>query len=253
MQAHLGVFPGCPNRSACDAPAELDRADLRSDSRVCEPGGMGGTLSYDPGPVRALLFDLGGVVINLDFKGAFRFWASRAGSDPSLLAARFSIDDSYEQHERGEIPASSYFATLRATLDIDLSDDDFIEGWNDVFLGPVPGMSDVLSVARRHLPVFAFTNSNPAHKGVWEHLYADELRSFRTIFVSSDLGARKPEPEAFHLVAGHMGFEPGEVLFFDDGLENVEGARTAGMQSVLVDSIGDVRRALSRIGLEVGP
>ena len=50
-----------------------------------------------------------------------------------------------------------------------------------------------------------------------------------------------------------MGFEPGEVLFFDDGPENVEGATTAGMQSVLVGSIGDGHRALSRIGLEVEP
>jgi putative hydrolase of the HAD superfamily len=203
--------------------------------------------------VRALLFDLGGVVINLDFGGAFRVWASLAGCDPSSLAERFSIDDSYEQHERGEIPASSYFATLRQSLHIDLSDDDFTDGWNDIFLGPVPGMSEVLLLAQRHLPLFAFTNSNPTHKDVWENLYADELRPFKTVFVSSDLGARKPDPEAFRLVAHRMGFEPEEVLFFDDGLENVEGARRAGMQSVEVVSIRDVHRALSSIGLTVSP
>ena len=210
-------------------------------------------LSYVHGdtPVRALLFDLGGVVIKLDFNGAFRLWASRAGCDPSPIAERFSIDSPYEQHERGEIPASSYFATLRRSLGIDLSDEDFTEGWNDVYVGPVPGMTEVLSVAQRHLPLFAFTNSNPTHKSVWEHLYAKELRPFKTIFVSSDLRTRKPDPEAFHLVARRMGFEPGEVLFFDDGPENVEGARTAGMQSVLVGSIRDVYRALSRMGLDV--
>lgn len=202
-------------------------------------------------PVRALLFDLGGVVINLDFNRAFRLWASRAGCDPSLLARRFSIDDPYERHERGEIPGSSYFASLRDSLGVDLSEDDLIDGWNDVYLGPVPGMSKVLSVARRHFPLFAFTNSNPTHKSVWEHLYADELRPFKSIFVSSDLGVRKPDSEAFHLVARRMGVEPAEVLFFDDGLENVEGARTAGMQSVLVDSASDVSSALLRIGLEV--
>jgi glucose-1-phosphatase len=209
--------------------------------------------SYDHRPVRALLFDLGGVVINLDFNGAFRLWASRVGCDPSSIAERFSIDGPYEQHERGEIPASSYFATLRQSLGINLSDEDFTEGWNDVYVGPVPGMSRVLSVAQKHLPLFAFTNSNPTHKSVWEHLYANELRPFKRIFVSSDLGARKPDPEAFHLVASRMGFEPGEVLFFDDGPENVEGARTVGMQSVLVGSIRDVYRALSRIGLGFDP
>lgn len=210
-------------------------------------------LPYELGAVRALLFDLGGVVIDLDIGRAFQIWACRAGCDPTVIAERFSLDDSYEQHERGEIPASSYFASLRQSLSIDLSDDEFIQGWNDIYLGPVPGMSKMLSVAQQHLPLFAFTNSNPTHQSIWERLYADELRRFQTIYVSSDLGARKPDPEAFHLVAKRMGFEPGEVLFFDDGPENVEGARTAGMQGVIVRSIRDVRRALSRIGLEFDP
>ena len=99
--------------------------------------------------------------------------------------------------------------------------------------------------------MFAFTNSNPTHKRVWEHLYAGQLRSFREVFVSSDLGVRKPDPEAFQLVAGLMGFEPEEILFFDDGAENVEGARVAGMHAVLVGSVNDVREALSRNGLEL--
>jgi glucose-1-phosphatase len=218
---------------------------------MCKRSRMDEASSHDLRQVHALLFDLGGVVFKFDIEGAFRFWASRAGCDPRLIAERFSIDDSYEQHERGEIPASTYFAALRQSLSIDLSDEDFIEGWNSVYPGPVPGMSEVLSVAKRHLPLFAFTNSNPTHQGVWEQLYAAELRLFQTIFVSSDLGARKPEPEAFLLVARRMGFKPEEVLFFDDGPGNVEGARTVGMQGVVVRSIRDVRRALSRIGVEV--
>ena len=124
---------------------------------------------------------------------------------------------------------------------------------NDVYFGPVPGISDLLSIAKRHLPLFAFTNSNPTHKSAWERLYANELRPFQTVFVSSDLGVRKPDPEAFLLVARRMGFEPEAVLFFDDGPGNIEGARTAGMQGVVVGSISDVRRALSQIGLEVEP
>jgi FMN phosphatase YigB (HAD superfamily) len=209
--------------------------------------------SYTDRPVRALLFDLGGVVINFDIRGAFRLWASCAGCDPTLIAERFVIDDSYKQHERGEIPATSYFATLRGSLGIDLSDADFLEGWNDVYLGLVPGIDRVLTVAQERFPLFAFTNSNPAHKSVWEHRYANPLSAFQSVFVSSDVGARKPDPEAFHLVAKRMGFDPDEVLFFDDGPENVEGARTVGMQGVLVGSITDVHRALSRIGLTVDP
>jgi epoxide hydrolase-like predicted phosphatase len=201
-------------------------------------------------PVSALLFDLGGVVIDFDFARAFRLWASRAGCDSRVIEERFSLDDSYQQHERGEIVAATYFATLRRSLGIDISDADFIAGWNDVYLGPVRGIDEALSVAQQHLPLFAFTNSNPTHRSVWEVRYANELKPFQAIFVSSDLGLRKPDPEAFQLVAARMGVQPAEVLFFDDSSENVEGAQFAGMQGVIVDSINDIRRELSRLGID---
>ena len=70
------------------------------------------------------MFDLGGVVIDLDFGRAFKIWALRAGCDPGLIGERFSIDDPYEQHERGEMSASSYFAALRRSLDIGITDEE---------------------------------------------------------------------------------------------------------------------------------
>jgi epoxide hydrolase-like predicted phosphatase len=211
---------------------------------------MDGALLDEPDSVHALLFDLGGVVIAFDFGRAFQLWALRAGCDPLTIEERFSLDDAYERHERGEIPASDYFAALRQSLNVELSDQQFMEGWNDVYLGLIPGMGDLLTIARQHLPVYAFTNSNPAHKTTWERLYANDLEPFDSIFVSSDLGLRKPDPAAFTLVARYTGFEPKEVLFFDDSPENVEGARMVGMQAVIVHSIDDVRRALSQLGIE---
>jgi putative hydrolase of the HAD superfamily len=68
--------------------------------------------------------------------------------------------------------------------------------------------------------------------------------------VSSDLGLRKPDPEAFSVVAQRTGFQVSELLFFDDTPENVDGARTAGIQAVLVESSADVRQALLRFGIE---
>ena len=216
-----------------------------------EPGRMDGALLDEPHSVHALLFDLGGVVIAFDFGKAFQLWALRAGCDPTTLEDRFALDEAYERHERGEIPASVYFAALRQSLKIELSDQEFVDGWNDVYLGLVPGIGDLLSIARQRLPLFAFTNSNPTHKSTWERLYANDLKPFDTIFVSSDLGYRKPDSEAFNLVARNMGFEPREVLFFDDSPDNVEGARTVGMQAVVVHSIADIREALSPLGVEV--
>jgi len=204
----------------------------------------------DAAAIRALLFDLGGVVIGFDFKRAFRVWAAAAGCDPTELERGFSFDEAYEQHERGEIDAAGYFSVLRRSLGLSISDEQLVAGWNDIYLGVIAGMSALLSAANRHLPLYAFTNSNPTHRDAWSKRFANELSVFRSIFVSSDLGRRKPDPEAFSVVAARTGFQVSAFLFFDDAPENVEGARVAGMRAVLVKSTADVRGALSQLGIE---
>lgn len=206
----------------------------------------------DAGPIRALLFDLGGVVIEIDFTRAFGFWADRANCDPAELERRFAFDDAYQQHERGEIDASGYFTALRRTLGLRLSDEEMAAGWNDIYVAPLSGMSALLSAAGERFPLYTFTNSNPTHQRAWAGQFAKELSVFRSIFVSSDLGLRKPDPESYALVAGRTGFQVSELLFFDDTPENVDGARTAGLQAVLVESSADVREALARLGIDPG-
>jgi FMN phosphatase YigB (HAD superfamily) len=201
--------------------------------------------------IRTLLFDLGGVIIDFDFERAFRFWAARASCDPAELARRFSLDEPYEQHERGELSASGYFSALRCSLNVSLSDDELTAGWNDVYSGISPGILAMLSIASQRFPLYAFTNSNPTHQSEWSVRFANELSIFDTIFVSSELGLRKPDPEAFSEVARQTGFRVSEFFFFDDTPENVEGARTAGMHAVLVQSSSDVRGALLQLGLKV--
>jgi glucose-1-phosphatase len=207
------------------------------------------TAGVDVGVVRALLFDLGGVVIKLDFQRVFKRWALAAGCEAASLARRFSQDDAYARHERGEIDAAGYFDSLRSTLGIDLSDEQFLDGWNDIYEGPVDGMEALLRTASDSFPVYAFTNSNPSHQSVWTNELQLELRWFRAVFVSSELGMRKPDREASLEVAPRAGHRTSEFLFLDDSPENIDGARAAGMQAMLTRSVADVRRALRELGV----
>jgi hypothetical protein len=84
-----------------------------------------------PGTTDALLFDLGRVVLDIDFSKAIACWAAHSGRKPSDLVARFVRDDIYRQHEIGRIDDAAYFDSLRASLGIGISDDQFLEGWND--------------------------------------------------------------------------------------------------------------------------
>src|SRR3974377_2327678 len=105
----------------------------------------------------ALLFDLGGVVIEVDFNRAFACWAAHSNQRLGTIKAKFSVDDFYEQHERGEISASEYFASLRASLGIDISDTQFRDGWNAIYVREVPGAAALLQRAKEKIPPYAFT------------------------------------------------------------------------------------------------
>jgi len=198
-------------------------------------------------PVEALLFDLGGVIMDVDFSRVTRRWADHAGCDPAELHARYAPDEDYRRHERGAISDEAYWAALRGTLGIDISDAQFLDGWNAIFDGVIPGVADWLPSACARLPSYAFSNTNPAHEVFWSAAYADTLKPLRKVFVSSRIGLRKPDREAFAYAARAMDVAPRHILFFDDALANVEGARAAGLQAVHVRSNADVKAALEPI------
>src|SRR5471032_1992860 len=94
-----------------------------------------------PGSADALLFDLGRVVIDINFDRVLASWAAHAGCEPAELAGRLKPDDNFKRHEKGEIGDAEFFAGLRASLGIDMSDAQFLEGWNAVFIGEIPDIS----------------------------------------------------------------------------------------------------------------
>lgn len=205
-------------------------------------------LPFRPEPVEVLLFDLGGVVVDIDFRRCFARWARSAGCDVEEIASRFSIDAAYEEHERGRLPISGYLEHVRRMLPGALSDDELLAGWNDIWIGANEDVGPLLALASDAVPLYAFTNSNQTHQAVWLQRFAEPLGIFISVFVSSEIGHRKPDRSAFEHVASMIGASPESILFFDDGPDNVVGARDAGMQAVHVTSADSVRTALARLG-----
>ena len=195
----------------------------------------------------ALLFDLGGVIVDIDFRRVFDAWSAYSGVPSATLGARFSMDDYYKQHERGEIPVTEYFESLRSSLGIGLTDEEFERGWNAVFVGEVPGIARVLDRMKDRVPLYVFSNSNAVHHAYWAREYASTLSAFRKVFVSCTLGKRKPEPEAFAAVAQAMETPLPRILFFDDLEDNVAAARSVGMRSVHVKSLVDIEKTLEHV------
>lgn len=195
-------------------------------------------------PAKALLFDLGGVVVDISFERALERWSHHSGLVADTLKSRFAFDAAYEQHERGEISAEAFFASLRKTLGVTLSDGQLKDGWNAIFIGEVPQTVALLKRLEGKVPLYAFSNTNETHKRFWSERYADSLTPFEQVFVSSDMGKRKPERDAFAYVASEIEVDFEEIIFFDDTQENIAAAENLGVQAVLVRSPDDVLEAV---------
>ena len=203
-----------------------------------------------PGSADALLFDLGRVVFDIDFNQALACWAGHAGCQAAQLANRISSrDEIYRRHEKGEISDAEFFAALRASLGIELSDAQFLEGWNAIFAGEMPGIAPLLERAAKRLPLYAFSNTNNAHAEHFPGIYAGVLGHFREMFLSSSIGLRKPDAEAYDHVVKAIGVPAERIVFFDDLAENIEGARARGLTTVHVRSPDDVAEALAALGI----
>ena len=202
-----------------------------------------------PGSADALLFDLGRVVINVDFNRTLACWAGHAGCTLADLSGRFGPDETFRRHETGEVSDAEFFAALRKTLGVELSDAQFLEGWNAIFAGEMPDMNALLARASDKLPLYAFSNTNRPHIEHFSKAYADILGHFREIFLSSTIGLRKPDAAAYDHVVKAIGVPAQRIVFFDDLDENIEGARMRGLTAVHVTSPDDVARALTALGI----
>ena len=202
-----------------------------------------------PSSADVLLFDIGRVVLDIDFNKVMTCWAGHAGCTPAELAGRFVVDDSFKHHEVGRIDDAAFFHNLRTSLDIGISDEQFLEGWNAIFAGEMPGISAMLAKAGQRLPLYAFSNTNPAHVAHFSRAYADVLSHFREIFLSSSIGLRKPDAGAYDHVVKAIGVPASRILFFDDAAANIEGARSRGLAAVHVTSMDDVAKALTALGI----
>lgn len=208
-----------------------------------QPGGALRVLS-----VEAIVFDLGGVLVEVDYRRALAAWAAAADVPVDSLAARFAgRDEAYCAHERGELDDRGYFAHLRKLLGLALDDDEVLAGWNAIIGEPLAGIEPLVRQLAGEFPLYVFSNTNPAHIAHFSPRHRRLLSHFRKVITSCEIGARKPEPEAFLRLAKIIGAKPEQLLFFDDLEENVLGARRAGLSAFQVTRPDDISRVIQNL------
>ncbi len=192
--------------------------------------------------IRALVFDLGNVLIEIDFMRCVHYWSDCAKVPPERIVARFRIDRHYEAFERGRMTAPAYFENLRRQLDLELSDHQLTIGWNRIIGEEKPDVMASIQALKPHFPLYVMTNTNPVHAREWAARHRELLQHFDHLFVSSAMGCRKPEAEAYQQVVAASGLSADRILFLDDSPENVTGATAAGLKARQVRHDDDIPR-----------
>lgn len=198
-----------------------------------------------PEPCLAI-FDLGNVVFRCDHMATYRIWARYTGGDAGEIARRHPMNPTWEEFERGCIGGVEYWRHVRDAVGLDLTWEQFVEGWNAIYFEVYEEVAQALDRLRSRLTVVALTNTNALHCLAWQVKYAAVLRSFQRVFVSSDMGLRKPQPAIYRAVLQEIGTPAASALFFDDNAANVAAGRQLGIDSVLVEGSESVIDGLTR-------
>ena len=181
--------------------------------------------------MKALLLDLGGVILDIDPRASLAYWATAAGEDVGRVAERWQLDDAYKAFEVGAIDFAEYTAALSRRLAIELRLDQWRTGWNALLREPFPAVAALLPEVAKRVPLYCFSNTNAVHQAVWEPQLAGLLASFTKVYASWRIGHRKPDVEAYRQVAADMGVAPADIVFLDDNRDNVAGALVAGLDA----------------------
>ena len=200
-------------------------------------------------PPKALLFDLGGVMLRVDIDLAFQAWGRDSTFTSEEIATRFKSLTILEDHERGAIDDQTFFLLLRHQLCLDASITAIEAGWNSIFVSEIEPTRRLAERARVRVPCYALTNSTASHLATWPVRFPQLAAAFTRVFASFQLGCRKPEAQAFLKVCTEIGVQPAEVLFFDDSPINAAAARAVGLNAIVVSSAQDVEHGLRENGV----
>jgi putative hydrolase of the HAD superfamily len=196
----------------------------------------------EPGPLRALLVDFGGV-LTTDVFESFRSFCRAEGLDPDAVRRLFREDAdalaALRALERGEADEDEFGRRFGPLLGLKETD-----GLVDrMFAGMSPDERMLAAVrSARAAGVRTGLISNSWGRGRYDKTLFPEL--FDGVVISGEVGLHKPEPEIFRLGAERVGVAPAECVFVDDLRENCAGAEAVGMTAVLHR---DAERTLRRL------
>ncbi len=191
----------------------------------------------NPAMVEAILFDLGGVIININYHLTKKAFENLGVLNFDLLFNKAKQNQLFDQLEKGEISAIDFYEQIRTIAKINLSNEEIKTAWNAILLDIPEQRIELLQHLSKKFRLFLISNTNSIHVDAFTNQLLLQFGKnpfpeiFEKVYYSSEIGKRKPDADIFNFVLEQNALTNNRCLFIDDSPQHIEGAAACGIPS----------------------
>jgi glucose-1-phosphatase len=193
-----------------------------------------------PKEISCVLFDLGGVVINIEWQRSVYAFAKLTNSSFDFLNDLMRKEELVQKIETGALTPEQFRQWFQHYFNSEYSDEDIDLAWNAMLLDIPQKRIELISNLSKVKSVMCLSNTNNIHITALNKILSDSSK-YKTLedlmdktYYSHLLKKRKPDPECWTVILEENNLKAEQVLYFDDNENNHEVAQQLGFQSVLI-------------------
>jgi glucose-1-phosphatase len=186
--------------------------------------------------LQSIIFDLGGVLINLDPERTRQSFIKLGIPHFDELFTVYKATQLFDDLETGKVDPDTFIKTLQKESS-GAAEKDIVDAWNAMLLDFRLESLHFVNQLKAQYQTFLFSNTNIIHYNAFQQTvkettpYDSVDQLFHKAYYSHDIGFRKPDVGAYRYIIAEKGLDAGQTLFIDDNKFNIEGAREAGLQT----------------------
>jgi len=190
-----------------------------------------------PQPIRNIVFDLGGVILDIDVQATLKQFYE-LGFPADLLQYPMNMNtDLFFKYETGVYDTEKFRNEIRKKTGIDFTNDAFDRAWNAMIVRIPEERTRLIGMLAKRYNLYMLSNTSPLHALVFEKMYEDASgismqEAFKKLYYSFEIGWHKPDREAWEFVINDADIIPLESLFLDDNIHNIKAAQELGFQAI---------------------
>jgi putative hydrolase of the HAD superfamily len=193
--------------------------------------------------VKAIILDLGGVILNIDYQRTIRAFELllKNGANVEAFYNQAKQNQVFDLFEKGEISAADFRTDLKKIFGLQLSDHEIDAAWNAMLLDLPLERLTFVSELRKKYPVYLLSNTNEIHYQAFRKNLEETFDNpsiledfFDKTYYSHLIKQRKPTAAAFNHVLDDNQLNAYEVVFVDDSAQHIEGAMSLGIDARLL-------------------